>query len=394
MTKEHHQEPHFQAIVTESDLQSSLVSHMVYEELARQASSHTGKQGRFVPLQWNPRDIHEDPESGYPGQLLEDYCIEANTQPGMESFIEAYGELFIDGFSKITNEFYENKPLLDSMREKLDSAENIIVVTNHGEIYDIAVILASLRVALGRHLQDNAEQPLSADRFNIIVHRMISQIGLPDEHDPNNTAPALSILQLIGETYLSFPRTENAKKARIPHALDKTCTELMLSKLSNKMSQGGQVLAFAPSGSKDESLRDRFGKSRKVIKPVNSGTHRLMRQEKTWVLGVGVALDQKDGAACSISDLVQCNTDEECHQLLESIADRHTLLTGIKTFYARKQADLDSWRAEATAHKQEQQPQNLETSRSIDAKDALLIGIGALAAGALLGHAISKRTKK
>lgn len=376
--------------VSENDLRSHMVSHMVYEEQIRQAKGHTGKNDRFVQLPWDPRDVYEDPKSGYPGQLLEDFQIEPDMTPHMEPFIEASGEIFLEGFSKITETFYEDKQLLSDITEKIDDGENVVVVTNHGEIYDIAVILAAMRVALAKHSIDNEREPLTADRFNLIVHRMISQLGVPDQNNPDGPpAPALSILQLVGETFLSFPRTENAKKAYIPPVLDRTCTELMLHNLSLKMSEGGQILAFAPSGSKDESILDRFGKRRKVIKPVNSGTYRLMRQDKTWILAVGVALDQEDGPACSISELTQCETDEECHQLLESIAERHTRLTGIKTFYARKQADLDAWREETaeTVHEVKENPEK---------RNKILVPAGTLAVGAVAGFLFGRhlRNKK
>ena len=372
--------------VSEADLHSELLSKLVYDEQARQASGHTGRQSPFVQLGWDPRNIHSDPSAGYPGQLLEDFCIEPDLMPDLEPFIEVSGELFLNGFSKITQSFYDNKALLDSMNEKITGGENIVVVTNHGEIYDIAIIQAALRVALAKHAFDSGEAPLAADRFNLIVHRMISQLGIPDESSPEGAAPALSILQLVGETFLSFPRTETAKKAHIPPELDRKCTELMLDRLSLKMSQGGQILAFAPSGSKDESIRDKLGMRRKVIKPVNAGTYRLMRQEKTWILAVGVALDQEDGPACSISDLTQCESDEDCHQLLESIAERHARLTGIKTFYARKQADLDAWREEAaeTVHEVTEDPVK---------RNKILIPASTLAAGAILGFAIGRKLR-
>ena len=333
--------------VTNSDLHSELVSHIVYDELARQAQNHTGKRNRFVALDWDPRYTETDALHGNPGQLLDDYRIEPNMMPGLEPFIEASGEIFLDGFSKITGSFYEKTELMESIQDKLDANENIVVVTNHGEIYDIAIILASLRLALAKHTIDKGKDPITADHYNLIVHRMISQLGVADEKNPDKVAPALSVLQLVGETFLSFPRTENAKKAHIPPALDKICTEKMLEALHEKMETGSQILAFAPSGSKDESILDRFGKKRKVIKPVNRGTYKLMQMPNTAILGVGVALDHENGPVCSMTDLMTCENDEACHELLDSIAEKHTALTGIRTLYARKQADLDSWRKEA-----------------------------------------------
>lgn len=366
--------------VTHRDLHSELVSHIVYDELSKQAQNHTGKRNRFTPLDWNPRYVYLDPDKGYPGQLLDDFRIEANMMPDLEPFIEASGEIFLKGFSKITESFYENKPLMESIQNKLDAKENIIVVTNHGEIYDIAIILASLRLALSKHATDQDQKPMTADHYNLIVHRMISQLGIADENNSKKVAPALSILQLVGETYLSFPRTENTKKAHIPPELDKICTEKMLNALHNKMEVGSQILAFAPSGSKDESILDRFGKKRKVIKPVNKGTYKLMQQSNTSILGVGVALDHHDGPICSMTELTVCESDEACHELLDSIAEKHTALTGIRTLYARKQADLDAWRKEAHL------PEKLQPANEKEEADIKRL-VGAMTLGAVLGAA-------
>ena len=367
--------------VTHNDLHSELVSHIVYDELSRQAQNHTGKKNRFSPLDWNPRYIEDDPLAGNPGQLLDDYRIEAVMTPGLEPFIEASAEVFLSGFSKITDSFYANTPLMESIQEKINAKENIVVVTNHGEIYDIAIILAALRLSLAKHAETKDETPIQADHYNLIVHRMISQLGVPDEKDPSAVSPALSILQLVGETYLSFPRTENAKKAHIPPELDRVCNENMLAVLHEKMETGSQILAFAPSGSKDESLLDKLGKKRKVIKPVNRGTYKLMQLPNTSVLGVGVALDHENGPVCSMTDLTLCTDDDACHELLDSIADKHAALTGIRTLYARKQTDLDAWRKEAHL------PEILVPGVASDDPEKKKL-LGALATGVSLGVAV------
>lgn len=378
----HEQEPTIEA--TEYDLRSILWAKLVYDEQAHQAGGHTGKHNAFAPLPFNPRDLDRGIHSGYPGQLLDDYDIEPDLTPNMEPFIEMSGELFQEGFSDIIACFYENKNLLDSIGEKLDGDENVVIITNHGEIYDIAIIQAALRVALARHAVDNDKPLLTADRFNLIVHRMISQLGVPDREHPERTpAPALGILQLVGETYLSFPRTENSRKAQIPPELDRKCNDLMLESLGNKMSTGGQILAFAPSGSKDESIRDKFGKWFKVIKPVNAGTYRLMQQDKAWILAVGVALNHDTGPVCSISELTKCQSDDECDELLDSIAERHARLTKIKTVYARKQADIDAWRKEYT-----------EVTEDPEKRHKVFIAAGALAGSALFGYLIGRKSAK
>ncbi|MEI6481499.1 MAG: hypothetical protein WCO19_04310 [Candidatus Saccharibacteria bacterium] len=378
-----------EAPISPSDLHSEMISKMVYDELARQASGHTSRASRFVPLDWNPREVFRNPNEGNPGQLLADYCITPDVIDGIEDFIQASAETFLPGFSGMVEKFRdpEHEPLLDSLIEKLNANENVLIATNHGEIYDIAIILSAIRVALAGHLTDQDREPIAADRFNIIVHRMISQLGVAGDHDPTKIAPALSILKLVGEIYLSFPNTETSKKARLPQGLSKYCNKQMLSALSLKLSMGGQILAIAPSGSKDESVRDRLGKPRKVIKPVNSGTYALMRADRTWVLGVGVSLDQKNGPSFSVSELTQCQSDDDCREVLNSIAAHHSKLTGIKTIFAERQSDMERIREEAAEVIQ-------ITSEKSHISPETLAKVGVAVTTLAVGFLIGRRSKK
>ena len=80
---------------TEQDLHSYLWAQLVYDEQARQAGSHTGRNSSFAPLPFNPRNLDNGHSDGHPGQLLDDYCIEPDMTPDMELFIEASAEEFL-----------------------------------------------------------------------------------------------------------------------------------------------------------------------------------------------------------------------------------------------------------------------------------------------------------
>lgn len=113
-----------------------------------------------------------------------------------------------------------------------------------------------------------------------------------------------------------------------------------------------------------------------------------MQQDKAWILAVGVALNQDSGPVCSISELTKCQSEDECDELLDSIAERHARLTKIKTVYARKQADLDAWRKEykETVHEVTEDPEK---------RHKIYITASALAgSAALLGYLIGRRSVK
>ena len=113
-----------------------------------------------------------------------------------------------------------------------------------------------------------------------------------------------------------------------------------------------------------------------------------MQQPNTSILGVGVALNHSEGPVCSMTELVICDNDEACHELLDSIAEKHTKLTGIRTLYARKQADLDAWRKEAHL------PEKLQPASEEEAQDLkILVGAVAIATtfGVAMGYALGNR---
>ena len=82
-----------------------------------------------------------------------------------------------------------------------------------------------------------------------------------------------------------------------------------------------------------------------------------------------------------MTELTLCADDNACHELLDSIADKHAALTGIRTLYARKQTDLDAWRKEAHL------PEILVPGIAPDAPEKKKI-LGALATGVSLGVAV------
>lgn len=382
--------------ITEADLLSDFQSANVYNLMLPQATKHTGEGEMFTLLEWQPRDPRDIEAGGNPGMLLADFRIEPNETPGLEAVIKDLGEKYFPGFNALIEQFTSDPGLLDTILEKLAENQNVVIVTNHANIADIAVVLATMRVALAERATDTEKDSIAADRFNLIVHRMISQLGVSTADEPENVSPALSILQLVGETYLSFPRTESSRKNGVPPDLDKYCNDQMLEALSDKLSRGGQILAFAPSGSKDESLRDRVGRTiRKIIKPVNRKTYSLMQGKDTWVLGVCVDLDGDDGPKCSYGELVQCEEDEDCAQLLESIADEHTVMTGIRTIFARTHDDLEQLRTEYEQRRQvtaEPPREELPTAHNLHRVEVTAVGL--MAVGAAIGWFAGRYSRK
>lgn len=358
--------------VGEQDLASPLWAKHVYDQLASQGAGHSGQKGPFTPIDFDPQK--------HPGQMLDDVRVPALELDAVEEFIAIKGEEFRPGFLRLIDCFSSQPDTLSAIRESLDSGESVSVITNHGEIYDIGLVLGALRVALARHALINELSALSATSFNIILHRMLAQLGVRDKEGLE--ASAINILQLVGNIFLSFPRTESSKKstAAIPSELIDACNTRMLAELDKQLAEGGQILAFAPSGSKDEPQRNRFGQRIKVMKPVNKGTFKLMRRPGTKVLAVSVHVAGADNTSCIISELTTCDSDAACIELLNSIAENHTRLSGIETKFASSQAMLEKIRQEAA-----QAIEHVEEATTHAADRAHLTRLGTFALGIATG---------
>jgi hypothetical protein len=231
--------------------------------------------------------------------------------------------------------------------------ENVALVTNHGQIIDIALVMAGLLSAmlapersfgvLGEHtsLEELAE------RFNVLVSRMITTRQAFN-------VPAIQVLQSASRIFLSVPQTASRRRAKLETAMVRANNVLMRSELDHRLARGGELLAMAASGSQDLTIPGLMQKARAAwrqrrgddpgeaptlhLQPLYDGTISLM-QSCRYVLPIAICLDATT-PACVIGGLTRLTEKDDCHRIMDWIALAHQDATGIPTIYHWHEDDL------------------------------------------------------
>jgi len=224
---------------------------------------------------------------------------------------------------------------------------NVALVTNHGDIVDIALVLAALVLAIGERdrsfgvLGERIDHNAFAQHANVMVSRMVAT-------RQTFSVPAIEVLQSMCRVWLSVPQTANRRRAKLEVDLVRANNLVMRHELNEVLVEGGQLLAMAASGSQDLSLaanlaqrvRATWRQRRGVepgggpslhLQPLYDGTIACMLTCE-YVLPVAIALGS-NRPACVIGGLTRVREPADCHGVMEWIAAAHEERTGISTIY-------------------------------------------------------------
>ncbi|MFN8051512.1 MAG: hypothetical protein U0Q22_08760 [Acidimicrobiales bacterium] len=231
---------------------------------------------------------------------------------------------------------------------------NVALVTNHGQIHDIALVLAALVLALCNDdrtfgvLGERTNLEEISLRSNLLLSRMVAATQV-------FSVPTTQVLQSMCRTFYSVPQTASRRRAKLDPELARANNLVMRDRLERQLADGGQLLAMAASGSQDISLasglarrvrtawRQRRGEERDDtpslhLQPLYNGTINLMLACH-YVLPVAISLD-KDHPACVVGGLTRVRTSEDCHDVMHWIAGAHEKATGVATVYHQREDDL------------------------------------------------------
>lgn len=231
---------------------------------------------------------------------------------------------------------------------------NIALVTNHGQIHDIALVLAALVLALCNDdrtfgvLGERTSLEEISLKMNLLLSRMAAATQVFG-------VPTTEVLQSMCRTFYSVPQTASRRRAKLDPELARANNLVMRDCLERQLADGGQLLAMAASGSQDISLasglarkvrsawRQRRGEDRNDtpslhLQPLYNGTINLMLACH-YVLPVAISLDS-DHPACEVGGLTRVRTSEDCHDVMHWIAAAHEQATGIDTVYHQREDDL------------------------------------------------------
>lgn len=304
------------------------------------ALARAGHGSLLQPLPYDPALPYHDPT-----------CVEVPPEVLGPETVHVYARAAYPAFDEVLLDALrrpEVAALLADVHHRLtEEGANVALVTNHGQIHDIAVVLAAFVLAMcddDRHygvLDDEITLDEMAPRSNVLVSRMVATRQVFD-------LPALSLLQTVCRIYLSVPQTQSRRKARLDPDYVRAANLVMRDRLGRRLAGGGQLLAMAASGSQDLSLAanlaERFRSSWRQrrgddpepghtlhLQPLTHGTIRLMLDCRT-VLPLSISLDQHH-PACVIGGLTTVRTDADCHRVMDWIAAAHEESTGVPTIY-------------------------------------------------------------
>jgi hypothetical protein len=285
-------------------------------------------------------------------------CVKVDPEPQGLDAIDLYAHAAFPDFDRILLEPFSdprNDHLLNHLRHLLfTEGENVAMVTNHGQIIDIALVLGAFLTAMCNSersfgvLGKTVELDDLAERVNVLVSRMVAtQAALG--------VPAMQVLQIGARTFLSIPQTASRRRAKLDSELVRANNTVMRHELELQMAKGGQLLAMAASGSQDLSMtaglikkaRDAWLKRRGEeppdsdtlhLQPLYDGTMKLM-QSCNYVLPVAISLDPA-APCCVLGEMTRLTERDDCHRVMDWIAHAHQEATGVQTIYHWHEDDL------------------------------------------------------
>ncbi|MFV0317766.1 MAG: hypothetical protein ACK5O2_12500, partial [Microthrixaceae bacterium] len=329
---------------------------------ARERLAEADPESTYKSLLSLVRDDHSDVLTTLdytPGlQFHDPRCVKMDPNPSGLETIDLYAHAAFPDFDRILAEPFadpRNDHLYNSLRMLLfHENQNVALVTNHGQIIDIALVIGAMLLSVCSHertfgaLGARVELDDLADRTNVMVSRMVATQAAFG-------VPALQVLQIGARTFLSIPQTASRRRARLDADVARANNVVMRHELEAQLAKGGQILAMAASGSQDLSLagglmnraRQAWFKRRGEeppeeptlhLQPLYDGTIRLM-SSCDYVLPVAVSVDPAK-PCCVLGELTKLTEDDDCHRVMDWIAQAHQDVTGVPTVYHWHEDDL------------------------------------------------------
>ena len=307
----------------------------------------TGHHAVLQPLPYSPALEFHDPA-----------CVVVEPKPSNVETVELYANAAYPGFDEVFRPVFRQPEVaaeLTGLYQLLFGENaNVAVVTNHGQIIDIALVMGAFILGMcepGREFGVLGETLPIADlaaRINVMVSRMVTTRQAFN-------VPAMQVLQCGARTFLSMPQTHSRRRAKLEPALVKANNLLVRHELDARLSGGGQILAMAASGSQDLSMaasmvqkvRSQWRNRRGIdpgntntlhLQPLYDGTTQLMLGCR-YVLPIAVSLEPS-APAVEVGQVTRVRDKDDCHRIMEWIADAHQQATGVPTIYHRQEDDL------------------------------------------------------
>lgn len=250
---------------------------LVSLELNQMAQGHEQRSGGMLTA------LPDDPEL-YPAQKITTQSL--NGQPVDTKTLTELGRAINlehpDRFNTMISEFHvaeKHQQLVTTLGEDLSIGQNIIVITNHSQIQDIAEVLAACQIAIKTTgIQNQREYNFST---NIMLSKMVAHLGFYG-------TPATELLQnLCDKQYLSFPKTESIRSSNIPEKLVEAYNWSLKQRVYRQFKRGNNLFGIAPSGTVDKTPNT-TNQDQLILGSVTKGTIDILTKDNTKVLPVAV----------------------------------------------------------------------------------------------------------
>lgn len=275
------------------------------ETWAEEHAAHSG--GVLVKLPHDP--------GKYPGQ--EGVNVLGDPQPA--AVVDTIAETAQPKYKEMTERLAEQEAATNEvsrMGELLKGGNNVILVTNHGDLIDIAVT----QTAFYSLLDQMGYEP----KTGIIISKMVSYLAYMLGDKPAPTVEVLKMLET--ETFLSVPRTKSAEKkglSRLRFDEADRQNKQMRDRIEQLLGRGGVLLGLAASGTTDKS--DPEGDPDVLLmEGITPGTYNIVKGERNYRVPVAVWY-QGSEVVFDICDIPKVTgTNEEADESMELIAKRLT----------------------------------------------------------------------
>lgn len=271
------------------------------------------------------RVLAHEPDT-YPGQT----GVSAKGSPNDLAVISMFAHTAQPKYTEVLAQLEhqaESSERIDVIGEHLAAGGNVELITNHGDLIDVAVAHAALYTVLHKRGYEQI-------KTGIIISKMIAYL----EHKfGDEYMPCVSVLQLLeNDTFLSYPRTPSAQ-AHMSHADSlrnkghiKTHNLLMRQKIERRLGKGGLLLAMAASGSTDKPLS--YDRHTISLGRVGQGTVKLMQQPRTLVAPMAVWYKGEEPVMEIAETPRLIGSDAEAHGVMYDIAAALTVRVPGKAF--------------------------------------------------------------
>lgn len=284
-------------------------------------------------------------------------CVVVEPQPSGVETPELYARAAYPDFDRVLVAGFADPAVTETLTALYhlltSEGANVALVTNHGQIIDIALVIAALQSVMMAPertfgvLGERADHDDLAMRTNVLVSRMVTTRQAFN-------IPAIQVLECATRVFLSIPQTASRRRVRLDASVARANNVVMRHELDVQLARGGQLLAMAASGSQDLTLPQLVHKARAMwrqrrgddpgeeptlhLQPLYDGTVTLMRSCR-YVLPVAICLDPAT-PACVIGGLTRVREADDCHRIMDWIAEAHQEATGTPTIYHWHEDDL------------------------------------------------------